>query len=346
MRLRALSLVLVTCFALLSCGSMPVADGSREIGMTVRLVDTDPATVTREFDLMASMHVSWVRADFDWSAIEVNHGGFNWAYPDGIVKEASARRMNVLPVLAYTPSWARPAATTSHTPPSHASDFAEFARAAAARYAPLGVHTWEIWNEPNINDFWQPAPDANKYGELFRAAAATIRGVDPTATVLTGGLTRGSDTADGSRISQTKYLEQLYANGTAQEASAIAVHPYSFPWLPLTDTTPMVGGFNDVPALQQVMKRHGDGGKKIWITEFGAPTGTASYAVTDNNQALSLVQARRQNQQWSWAGPLIYFELRDAGTDRAVGDDNFGVVRRDLSLKPAGRALTKQRLWP
>jgi polysaccharide biosynthesis protein PslG len=333
-----LSLVIVLCK--LSWGAV----GPSKIGMMVRLVNTDPATVTREFDLMAAMHVTWVRADFDWSAIEVNRGEFNWAYSDGVVKEASARRMTVLPILSHTPVWARPAGTNSSTPPGHVSDFADFARAAAARYAPLGLHTWEIWNEPNISDFWQPAPDANRYGELFRAAAATVRAVDPIATLLIGGLTRGSDTADGSRISQTKYVEQLYANGAAQLATAIAVHPYSFPSLPIGANAGVVGGIDDVPALHQVMERHGDGGKMVWITEFGAPTGTDSDAVSDIDQAIAIMQARKLVQKWRWAGPLIYFELRDRGTNLAVDEENFGVVRTDLSLKPAGKALIAQHI--
>lgn len=341
----ALAFVVLSLVAVISALSWERV-GPIRIGMMVRLLDTDPATVTREFDLMAAMRVTWVRADFDWSAIEVNRGEFDWAYPDKVVKEASARRMNVLPILSHTPGWARHAGTNSSTPPVHVSDFADFARAAAVRYAPLGLHTWEIWNEPNISYFWQPLPDANRYGELFRATASAVRAVDPSATLLTGGLTRGADTADGSRISQTKYVEQLYANGTAQVADAIAVHPYSFPSLPLGATAEVVGGIDDVPSLHRVMERHGDGGKKIWITEFGAPTGTAPDALSDNDQALTIMQASKLVERWSWAGPLLYFELRDRGTKPGVDEDNFGVVRRDLSLKLAGKALIAQRITP
>lgn len=312
-----------------------------KIGMMVRILNADSATVTREFDLMAAMHVTWVRADFDWSAIETSRGEFDWAYPDAIVIEAAARRMNVLPILSHTPDWARPSGTSNSTPPSHVADFADFARAVAARYAPLGLHTWEIWNEPNISYFWQPAPDANKYGELFRATAAKVRAVDPMATLLIGGLTSGTDTANGSRVSQTSYVEQLYRNGAAQVADAIAVHPYSYPW---PHAKVVVGGLDDLPRLHVVMQRHGDGGKKVWITEFGTPTGSASDAVSDNDQAVTLMRARKIVEKWSWAGPLIYFELRDRGTNPAVDEENFGVVRRDLSLKPAAKALIAERI--
>jgi polysaccharide biosynthesis protein PslG len=337
--LSAVFLGLVLVLGELSFGAV----GPSRIGMMLQLHGTDPATVAREFDLLAEMHVTWVRASFDWPTIEGNRGEFDWAYPDEVVKQASARRMSVLPILSHTPAWARPAGTTTTSPPDHVSDFAAFAGATAARYAPSGVHTWEIWNEPNINSFWQPAPNANAYGELFRATATSIRVADPNATLLIGGLTSGPDAADGSRIAQRTYVEQLYNNGTAQLADAIAVHPYSFQW---PHAVVVVGGLDDVPALHKLMERHGDGGKKVWITEFGAPTGTAADAVSDIEQAMTILHALKLVQKWVWAGPLIYFELRDAGTNPAVDEDNFGVVRRDLSLKIAGKALIAQHIAP
>ncbi|WP_197283592.1 cellulase family glycosylhydrolase [Mycobacterium sp. Marseille-P9652] len=313
--------------------------GPVQLGMCINIVDGDAATISREFDLLAAMKVTWVRADFDWSGIEGERGRFDWAYADRVVHEASLRRMNVVAILDYTPDWARAPGTTSHSPPQRFSDYAEFAHAAATRYASLGVRTWEIWNEPNSGDFWQPRPDPDAYGELFRAAAGAVRAADPGATLLTGGLTRGTDATDGERLSQRTFLERLYANGAARLADAVAIHPYSFPWLPMAEPRGFTGGFNDLPKLRDLMVRHGDSGKKIWITEFGAATGRDSAALSPGEQAESIVAARRQVRQWDWAGPLIYYELRDEGTDPHDIEQNFGVVRNDFTPKPAAKAL-------
>ncbi|OBI74859.1 cellulase family glycosylhydrolase [Mycobacterium sp. E740] len=339
-RIRGWGLLLLLLFSLLplSCASPVRAVGTADIGMSVRMGGTDPATVARQFDLMAQMKVKWVRTDFDWSWIEQNRGQFDWGYPDLIVKEASARGMKVLALLTYTPAWAREPNTTSHAPPADAAQFAAFAAAAAERYARRGVRHWEIWNEPNAREFWEPKPDADRYGELFGAAAAAVRKVDPDATLLTGGLTRGGDAPDGSLVSQTTYLERLYGNGTAQQADAVAVHPYSFPFLPMQPNQE-IGGFRGLPEVHDLMSRHGDGDKKIWITEFGAPTGTGPAAVSEDAQAEAIVQAREQVQGWSWAGPLFYFELRDGGDDRGDLHQNFGVLHRDLRPKLSGEAL-------
>jgi Beta-galactosidase len=122
-----LLLVVLIGFTALSCqASVPP-----EIGMTVHFRGADGALVKRQFDLMAAMNVTWVRMDLDWSAVESERGQFDWAYPDKIVDEALARRMKVLAVLAYTPTWARSSAISdstiaSHSRPDHLSDYASF----------------------------------------------------------------------------------------------------------------------------------------------------------------------------------------------------------------------------
>ncbi|MED5814340.1 cellulase family glycosylhydrolase [Mycolicibacterium sp. 050232] len=311
------------------------------IGMNVHYRDDDAATVKRQFDLMAAMNVDWVRVDVDWSAIEPERGEFDWEPADLLVDEALAHQMNVLIVLSYTPDWARSSATDTKSPDSHfrpvdSMSYARFARATAQRYASRGVHHWEIWNEPNSTKFWPPRPDPDEYGALFRVIRAAIREVDPTAELLIGGLAPPYDPTD---ISATNYLEQLYANGTAQLADAVAVHPYSNPALPIMGEQSS-GGLKDIPALHAVMDRHGDTTKSIWITEFGAATGTAPDAVSEQDQAATLEWARLEAERWDWAGPLIYYELVDGGTDVNDIEQNYGVLRADLSPKQAAIDLT------
>ncbi|MDV3134729.1 GH39 family glycosyl hydrolase [Mycobacterium sp. 29Ha] len=337
--LRLLSLVLIAGFPLSCQASVPPV----EIGMTMHSRGADAAAIAQQFDLMAAMNVTWVRVDFDWSVAESQRGQFNWEYPDAIVAEAAAHGMKVLGVLSSSPEWARPSTQgrstdARHSRPENLSEWAAFAKVVTERYAPRGVHNWEIWNEPNTQKFWPPRPDVNEYGTLFWVAAEAIREVDEQATILIGGLAPKFHVPD-SEVAPTDYLEQLYQNGAIQLADGIAVHPYTFPALPFDTPQRAVGGFKDLPELRAVMESHGDSRKKIWITEFGAPTGTGPHAVSDGAQATMLLQARREVQQWDWAGPLIYYELVDGGTDLADVEENFGVLRHDLSPKPAADAL-------
>ncbi|MEH3139289.1 MAG: cellulase family glycosylhydrolase [Mycobacterium kyogaense] len=339
------ALIVRTAGSLLGQTNAVIADDdpASGIGMTLHLRGADAATVKQEFDLMAAMGVTWVRIDMDWSAIQPTKRRMDWSQTDLLVNEAVAHQMNVLVMLGFTPAWARSSGTQSLAEPTHArpsdlADFAKFAQLAAQRYAPLGVSSWEVWNEPNTEKFWPTMPDADEYGRLFRAAATAIRGVDPRSTLLIGGLSPQYDGQVGE-VPPATYLEQLYANGTAQLADAIAVHPYSYPYLSMDPAQPQEGGFYDLPAFQAVMASHGDGDKQVWITEFGAPTGTSVNAVSEQQQTAIMLGARDQVALWDWAGPLIYYELVDGGTNPADGEQNFGVLRADLTLKAVARAL-------
>jgi hypothetical protein len=49
------------------------------------------------------------------------------------------------------------------------------------------VRYYEIWNEPNI-DYWNPKPNPEEYGRLFRAVVPVIRAADPNAKIIFGAL--------------------------------------------------------------------------------------------------------------------------------------------------------------
>lgn len=337
----ALSLLLLICPAL-ACEAPVSASEPVQIGMNLHSHPDDVPILKRKFDIMADMHVKWVRIDIDWSVVEAKPGKMNWTLVDEIVDEASAHGIAALGLISYTPAWALGSTvgypTRSHYRPSNMFDYANFVRSAVQRYAPRGVQTWEIWNEPNSGAFWPPRPDPDEYGRLFRVAAQAVRGVDPKATVLIGGL---SPQYDGPQLDMTPvvFLEQLYRNGAAQLADGVAAHPYSYPSMPLDPNGQSPGGFTDLPKLNALMDSHGDGGKKIWITEFGAPTGNAPNAVSEDKQSAILLQARQQVQRWDWAGPLFYYELMDHGSGPHDREQNFGVINEDFRLKPAALGL-------
>src|SRR5437588_228155 len=132
---------------------------------------------------------------------------------DQVVNAATARSMQVLGILDYTPAWAAIAgATNDHFPPADPATFATFAQATVLRYKNR-VHTWEIWNEPNISQFWQPKPNVTAYTALLKAASITIKAADPSAQVVSAGLSPAADATDGSQVAPVTFLTGIYANG-------------------------------------------------------------------------------------------------------------------------------------
>lgn len=288
--------------------------------------------LARDLDAMAASGARWLRVDFDWPSTQPTKTSFNWSNLDRIVRGAHQRGLRILALPAYTPSWARPAGTTDKHPPTDPSHFADFVRAAAERYAPQGVRHWEIWNEPNIVPFWQPRPDPVAYTRLLVAASTAIKSVDPAATVLTGGFAPSLD--DDGNIAPLTFLRSIYDNGGRASFDAVGHHPYHYPY-----AIDAVGAWNAwsavTPTLRDLMVDRGDSHKRIWLTEYGAPTGTSDQSVSEDAQARLIRDAFRAVEAWPWAGPLFWYAHRDQGTDPDDREDNFGLVRSNYAPKPA-----------
>jgi hypothetical protein len=134
-----------------------------------------PADVEADLDLMASTGAQWLRASITWGSIELSPGVYNWTGTDRVVQGALARGMSVVAVISSAPGWDRkPGCRTDECAPNDPAPYAAFVRVAVQRYAPLGVHAWEIWNEPNHVAFWGPRPDPVAYTDLLERASRWI----------------------------------------------------------------------------------------------------------------------------------------------------------------------------
>jgi polysaccharide biosynthesis protein PslG len=293
------------------------------------------AELTRELDLYAASGVRWLRLDMPWSVIESTKGRFEWTRWDKVVSMSRARGINVLGILAYAPSWAT-GQTDDKFPPNNPADYGAFAGAAASHFAGQ-VAAYEIWNEPNVSAFWRPAPSASGYVNLLKAAYPAIKAADPNATVLAGALCPAYDT--GTTIMPTTFTAKLYSLGAKPFFDAVSVHPYSFPALPSDPSTYEWNTFYRVTMMRTTMVNNGDGAKRIWLTEFGAPTGTHADAVSEAEQAAEITDGFRFARSLGYTGPLFVFSGRDRGTNIADREQNFGVVRYDWSEKPGMPAL-------
>ena len=290
------------------------------------------AELAARLDGIAASGAGYVRVDVDWSVAQPGPSTWNWGPIDRVVHAIRARGLDVLGLITYTPTWARPAGTPDKNPPNNPADFANFSRAAVQRYLPLGVRSWEIWNEPNSQWFWSPKPDAARYTTLLKQAYAAIKAVDPAATVMTGGFSPAPDAPDGSMIAPVTFLQRVYAAGGKGHFDAVAHHPYNYPYMPLKpEPNYNWNAFGGVtPMLHQTMVDNGDGEKKIWGTEMGAPT---VDGVTPEYVAEYVAEAFAAWESWSYTGPLFWYSYRDAGTDPNDREDNFGLVKVDGTPK-------------
>jgi len=303
--------------------------------------------LARTLDGIRALGATWIRFDINWAVIQDRgRSSYHWGPFDRVVRAARARGLNVLAGILYTPPWARPSGGSASSPPAKLEEYAAFARKAAARYRRLGVHAYEIWNEPNNADSWEPAPDAARYTQMLRLAYAAIKRVDRKATVISAGLSPyGSRGAGDSRhLNPLDFLERMYASEARGSMDAVGWHPYTFPRdLGFSDSSGWSQMAETTPSARSIMVAYGDGAKRIWPTEFGAPTGASSVSLTEAAQAELVSAAYTKLKAWRWAGPAFLYNYRDQGAvdPGASADGGFGLVRADWSKKPSYRAYER-----
>ena len=341
--LRKLLTSIATATALLAFAAPGSALGANSLGAQMfgfspggALQNEDATTLARDLDTMQSAGSKWLRVDINWAQIQAGGpGSYNWSAIDRVVEGATSRGMNVLGVIVYTPNWARPSGTSATYGPDPAT-YAAFAATAAQHYSALGVHAFEVWNEPNTPAFWTPAPNPAHYTRLLQAAYPAIKAADPSATVLSGGTAPAP--SDGTSYSPVDFLKRIYANGGGGFFDAVSHHPYCWPAAPgeAQAWSAWYQMYGTSPSIRSTMVANGDGGKKIWATEFGAPTdGPSGSHVTESQQAATITKGYAEWQTYNWAGPLFSYEGRDYGTTKDSRENFFGLLRYDFSPKPA-----------
>jgi hypothetical protein len=316
--------------------SPPASDAS-SFGFAVggAIQSEDATTLGRDLDSLSAARSRWIRFDINWAQVQA--GGptsYNWVALDRVVTGATSRGMKVLGGILYTPSWARPAGTSATYGPDPAQ-YAAFAEAAVQHFSALGVHAYEVWNEPNAG-FWTPKPNVAAYTSLLKAAYPAIKRADPSAVVVTGGTSPAP--SDGTTVSPVDWLKGIYANGGKGFFDAVGHHPYCAPAYPgdAKDWSAWYQMIGAPTSLRTVMSDNGDADKQIWATEYGVPTnGPSGSYVSESVQTDMLKRAWSVWRSYSWAGPLMWYAGRDQGTSTDTRENFYGLLRYDFSPKPA-----------
>ncbi|MBC8450033.1 MAG: carboxypeptidase regulatory-like domain-containing protein [Chloroflexi bacterium] len=150
---------------------------------------------------------------------------------------------------------------------NQANSWADFVSNTVQRYKPggdlaqdqgwgddIGVRYWEIWNEPDLDQFWSGTVE--EYYRLLEVGYQAIQAADPEATVILGGL---------AFFEKQNWLSDLLAQTGGDPAKAyfdvFSFHYYwsiygTEYWLWRARSTLSANGLSDVP---------------IWITESGVP---------------------------------------------------------------------------
>lgn len=300
----------------------------------------------RQIEIAPAAGADSMRVILYWNMVEPVPGAYSWQLYDRVYRRMLALGLRPLFIVLGAPCWAAasPGLCQSHftsMPPADAAfdDYARFTAAAARRY-PEAIG-FEVWNEPNIEQFWWPGPEPGRYARLLAATEAELAVRAPAVTLVSAGLYPVGEGIAGTQMRDTAFLRRVYEAGAARGADAIGAHPYP-------------GGrrqrhLEDVrrrlARLRTTMARFGDEAKPLWVTEVGlSTTGPEQGRYKERDQATALVDLYRMLRRIP-GSPVTYFhtffDLEGSAADVWTG---MGIVRSDRSTrKPAFCALAVER---
>jgi hypothetical protein len=192
--------------------------------------------------IMKNVGLYWDRDGFDYNDVHPKPNVWKWEFTDKCVALAKEEGINLIVILLGGPQ---------PDTPEKRKNYCEYVYQVVNRYKD-SIKIWEIWNEPNISNFWRN-PDAKLYIELVKEAYAAAKKADPTCTVIIG-----STSGPG-----TDWFNGIYDNGGWDYCDGISIHPYALA------SNPIEQGLDKT--LRDLKKQFAKFGKPkpIWTTEVG-----------------------------------------------------------------------------
>lgn len=279
---------------------------------------------------MTDLPVKWARLQTGWARTEQQKGVYDWGWLDEAVDGLLQRGIEPFFNLGYGNPLYTEGGARYHPMVNEAAlaGWKAFVHRLVERYHERISH-WEIWNEPNLRQFWLPTePDPEVYVELVRQTVPVIRDQAPESTLI-GGVT--------SRL-PSAYIRRMFEAGLAGHIDIFSFHPYgTIPerYAPAIQT------------LQRLIHRYKPG-MPIWQGEQGFPSDPNSTGFsgappwTENIQAKVMLRRLLTDLSLDMAVTLwfIIIDLHDypAGS----GKVNYkGILRARPEIRPkvAYRAL-------
>lgn len=293
----------------------------------------DEASVRKTARLLAGAGIGTVRFDFLWQDIEPSPGEFDFSKYDMIVKVLRENGIAVLGILDYSADWASPQRTWN-VPGDDFAPFVNYCRQVVSRYKG-SVRYWELWNEPDSHTYWEPQDGMVSYVRLLKEVYAAVKKIDPQCILLNGGLAGGLCN-----------VNRLYDNGAQGYFDALNIHIFETPLDPAAGKRVLAY----IRSAAKIMARNGDGEKKIWITEIGAPG--VGQGLSVGNWWMGENPGEKQQAEFlSRVFPAVAGEpavakvfwafFRDTNGHWGNAVDYFGLLRNNHSPKPAYRAYKK-----
>ncbi len=271
--------------------------------------------------------IASIRDEVGWGAVEREKGKL--AMPeqfDTYVRRAAGQGVNVLLILDYANRFYddgdRPRS------PEAIEGFCRYAE-FVVRHFGEAVRQYEIWNEWDIS-IGMPAKyrqggSAQDYVKLLKAVYPRIKAADPDVTVMAGACTSGGV--------KKGWLAEIVKLGALDVCDAISIHSYNY-----SEKFPQRGPEACaawMAGVQEMLRKYKGSDVPFYVTEMGWPTHVGRNGTDPELSASYLARLYLLARTSPSFKGLWWYDFQDDGWKAEYNEDNFGLVRPDLTPKPA-----------
>jgi len=331
--IKSLTVVLLICG--LGLAKTAVAKRQSPTGKTVRRFNVgvcthfsqDKGIVEMNIESMKNAGIGAIRDEATWSSLEREKGRL--VMPERInqyVRRASAAGLDVMLILDYANRF-----YDDGDRPRSAEAIEGFCRYAefVARHFGKDVRLYEIWNEWDIGigmrKPYNVGGSPESYAKLLKAVYPRIKAVEPGATVVAGGCTSGGVNKG--------WFEKIIQLGALGYCDAVSIHSYNYgSRFPERSPETCSAWMADV----QKMLRKYNKGKDVpfYVTEMGWPTHIGKRSTEPALSASYLARLYLLARTSPSFRGLWWYDFQDDGWRPEYNENNFGIVRPDLTPKP------------
>ncbi len=272
-----------------------------------------------------------IRDELSWASVERQRGQLVMQPGrDAYLRRATALGIDPLLILDYgNPHYDDGAHPRSDDAIEGFCRYAEF----MVRSLGKDVRLYEIWNEWDIGIGLRKRAhgSAEDYFRLLKAVYPRIKAIDPDVTVLgaggptSGGVDRG-------------WLEDLVKLGAMRYCDILSIHSYNY-------SPPGAAGGPEawarwVEKVQAMLRTYNDGHDvPFHITEMGWPSHVGKRGRSAETCAAYLARMFLLARGMPYVRGIWWYDFQNDGWNREHNEHNFGLVRADLTPKPAYHAL-------
>ena len=210
--------------------------------------------------------------------------------------------------------------------------YAEF----VARHFKGRVSMYEIWNEwdGGVGKTTPGTPQA--YVKLLKVVYPRLKKIDPNLVIVAGGISGG-----GVR---GPFLREILELGALSSADGLSFHQYIFSSKGNRRTPEaLIDNINGVEEL--VRSYNGNKQFPLYLTETGWPTHSGPGGTSAEEAGNFLARTMLLARTLPFLRGVWWYDFKDDGPNPERTEDNFGLVRTDLSPKPGFLALSAVTRW-